>query len=68
MPKLIDSPCGGRPPRMQRTIGLLMAGALVVGSGILLRWRGRGAAQDAIPEASARAQVEAAHARRKAMA
>jgi hypothetical protein len=65
---IIDSPCGGRPPRLERTIGLLMAAALVVGSGAWLWRRGRNIPQNAIPEASARAQVEAAHAREKAMA
>jgi len=68
MPKFLDSPCGGRPPRLECAIGLLVATALVVGSGLLLWRRGRETPQDVIPEASARAQVAAAHAREKAMA
>jgi APA family basic amino acid/polyamine antiporter len=35
---------------------------------LMMWWRGRETAQDAIPEASARAQVEAAHGREEAMA
>ena len=35
---------------------------------VMLWWRGRETAQDAIPEASAQAQVEAAHGREEAMA
>jgi hypothetical protein len=61
-----DSPCGGSPPKLERTIGL--AAAPVVGSAVFLWWRGRESAQDVIPEASARAQVQAAHARAEAMA
>jgi hypothetical protein len=41
---------------------------LVVGAAILLWRRGRETPQDVIPEASARAQVTAAHAREEAMA
>jgi nucleotide-binding universal stress UspA family protein len=62
MPMLIDAPPAG-PPKLERAIGLSMAAVLVVGSAVLLWRRGRGAAQVAIPEASARAQVEAARAR-----
>jgi hypothetical protein len=86
MSLLIDSPTGGRPPQLKRTIGLWMATALVVaGAGkdviakgfvlllgvpvyLAMMWRGRETAQDVIPEASAQAQVEAAHGREKAMA
>ena len=84
MPMFIDSPSGGRPPKLARSIGLWMA---VAGSGrdiiakgciplmlgvpvyALMTWRrGRESAQQAIPEASAQAQVQAAHRRKAAMA
>jgi hypothetical protein len=88
MSLLIDSPTGGRPPQLKRTIGLCIATALVVGGAgkdviakgfvllllgvpvyvAMMWWRGRETAQDAIPEASGQAQVEAAHGREKAMA
>jgi hypothetical protein len=68
MPKFLDSPCGGRPPRLECAICLLVATALMVGSGLLLWRRGRETAQDAIPEASARVQVAAARAREEATA
>jgi len=68
MPMLIASPPGAAPPKLERTIGLGTAAVLVVGSGVLLWWRGRKTAQVAIPEASARAQVDAAHGREEAMA
>ncbi len=68
MPTFIDSPSGGGPPRLTRTVGLWMAAALVVGAGALLWRSGRQTAQDVIPEASARAQVAAARARERATA
>jgi len=70
MPMFMDSPSGERPPRLKRTLGPCMATALVVGSGVyvLMWWRGRDTSQHAIPEASARAQVEAAHCRERVVA
>ena len=68
MPMFIDSPSGERPPKLKRMIGLWM---LLLGVPVLVLtmwWRGRDTGQDAIPEASAQAQVEAARARKKAMA
>ena len=76
MPIFMDSPSGERPPKRKRSIGPRMAiagaGKDVITKGIILLllgvpvyvvimwWRGRETAQDAIPEASARAQVKAA--------
>jgi hypothetical protein len=68
MPKFLDSPSGARPPRLERTIALFTATMLVVGAAVLVWRRGRETPQDVIPEASARAQVAAAHAREEAMA
>lgn len=77
-----SAPSGARPPKLKRTIGLWMATALVVGIAkgfvllllgvpvyvLMVWWRGREEHEDVIPEPSARAQVEAAHAREPVMA
>jgi hypothetical protein len=84
MPMFIDSPSGRRPPKLERSIGLWMAiagpGRDIIAKGcvplmlgvpvyaLTMWWRGRESAQEAIPEASAQAQVQAAHRREAAMA
>jgi hypothetical protein len=60
MAMCMDSPSGERPPKLERSIGPWIV--------VVMWWPGRETAQDVIPEASARAQVQAAHARDEAMA
>ena len=61
MPMLIDAPSGVRPPKLTLPEGV----PVYV---LMMWWRGGEISQDAIPEASAQAQVEAAHGRHEAMA
>ena len=61
MPMFIDAPSGVRPPKLTLPQGV----PVYV---LMMWWRGGEIPQDAIPEASAQAQVEAAHGRHEAMA
>ena len=61
MPMFIDAPSGVRPPKLKLPERL----PVYV---LMMWWRGGETSQDAIPEASAQAQVEAAHGRHEAMA
>jgi len=64
MPIFIDSPAG--KDIIAKGFVLLMLGVPVYV--LMMWWRSRETAQEAIPEASARAQIEAAHRREKATA
>jgi hypothetical protein len=70
MSLLIDSPSGGRPPKLKGVIAkgfvLLLLGVPVYV--LMVWWRGREDRQDVIPEPSARAQVEASHGRERVVA
>jgi hypothetical protein len=68
MPLCNESPSAERPPKLKRTIGLWMLLLGVAVYVLMLWWRGRDTGQDAIPEASAQAQVEAARGRDRVLA